>query len=47
MHLVVLVRKVGQALHVALGSKAGCCRMAWAEAQEGAAKAGCLRTDGK
>ena len=35
----VSLPQVGQALHAALGSKAGCCRMAWAEAQEGAAKA--------
>lgn len=33
---------VGQALHVALGSKAGCCRMAWAEAHSGAAKVLCV-----
>eukprot|EP00435_Cladocopium_sp_Y103_P053915 s3485_g17.t1 len=33
---------VGQALHVALGSKAGCCRMAWAEAHFGAAKVLCV-----
>jgi len=33
---------VGQGISSALGSKAGCCRMAWAEAQHGEAKVLCV-----
>ena len=37
---------MGQAISSALGSKAGCCRMAWAEAQHGEAKAGNMGATG-